>query len=81
MEYRENDILGFGLNRVHVSDRYREQSNRINKPAEYNIELNYSFYPKKWAMLRLNIQYVINPGATNYVDNTFFLGVTSRLIF
>lgn len=81
LENRENDILGLGLNRIHVSDRYREHSNRTNKPAEYNIELNYSFYPTKWAMLRPNIQYVIHPGATNYVDNAFVLGVTSRLIF
>lgn len=81
LENRENDILGLGLNRIHVSDRYREHSNRINKPAEYNIELNYSFYPTKWAMLRPNIQYVIHPGATNYVDNALVLGVTTRIIF
>lgn len=78
---RENDILGFGLNRVHVSDRYRGHINRINKPAEYNIELNYSYYPTKWVMFRPNIQYVMNPGATNYVDNALVLGVTSRLTF
>lgn len=81
LENRENDILGFGLNRIHVSDRYREHSSRINKEAEYNIELNYSYYPTKWAMLRPNIQYVVNPGATSHVDNALVLGLTSRLTF
>ncbi|MFW2174664.1 carbohydrate porin [Acinetobacter guillouiae] len=81
LDNRENDILGLGLNRVHVSDRYRKHSNRVNKPAEYNIELNYSYYPTKWAMLRPNIQYVINPGATNYVNNALVLGLTTRIIF
>ncbi|WP_151803454.1 carbohydrate porin [Acinetobacter guillouiae] len=81
LENRENDILGLGLNRIHVSDRYRKHSDRINKSAEYNVELNYSYYPTKWAMLRPNIQYVINPGATNYVDNALVLGLTTRIIF
>lgn len=81
LENRENNILGLGLNRIHVSDRYRKHSDRINKSAEYNVELNYSYYPTKWAMLRPNIQYVINPGATNYVDNALVLGLTTRIIF
>lgn len=81
LENHENDILGFGLNRIHVSDRYREHSSRINKEEEYNLELNYSYYPTKWAMLRPNIQYVIHPGATSHVDNALVLGLTSRLTF
>lgn len=81
LENRENDIVGLGLNRLHVSDRFREHSPRINEEAEYNIELNYSYYPTKWAMLRPNVQYVVNPGATNYVDNALVFGLTTRIIF
>lgn len=81
LENRENDIFGFGLNRLHVSDRYREHSSRINEEAEYDLELNYSYYPTKWAILRPNIQYVINPSATSYLDNALVLGLTSKLMF
>lgn len=80
-EHRENDILGFGLNRIHVSDRYREKYTRLNQDSEYNLELNYSYYPTKWAMLRPNIQYVIHPGATSHVNNALVLGLTTRLTF
>ena len=80
-ETRENDILGLGLSRIHVSDRYRESRSRLDKPAEYNLELNYSYFPTKWALLRPNIQYVINPGATSHVDNALVLGLTSKLTF
>ena len=80
-ETRENDILGLGLSRIHVSDRYRESRSRLDKPAEYNLELNYSYFPTKWAMLRPNIQYVINPDATSHVDNALVLGLASKLTF
>lgn len=76
-----NDIVGFAVNRVDVSDRYSQTRQGINKDAEYNIELNYSYFPMKWLMLRPNIQYVINPGATNYVDNALVLGLSSKIIF
>lgn len=78
---RAQDTVGLGVNRIQVSDRFREQYQNINKSAEYNLELNYSYHPTKWAMLRPNIQYVIHPGATDRVDNAFVLGLTSRLVF
>ncbi|MDM1251402.1 carbohydrate porin [Acinetobacter johnsonii] len=81
LNHHPNDIVGFAMNRVDVSDRYSQIHQVINKEAEYNIELNYSYFPMKWLMLRPNIQYVINPGATNYVDNALVLGLSSKIIF
>ena len=81
LNHYPNDIVGFAANRVHVSDRYSQTQQAINKDAEYNIELNYSYFPMKWLMLRPNIQYVINPGATSYVDNALVLGLSSKIIF
>ncbi|WP_151801625.1 carbohydrate porin [Acinetobacter guillouiae] len=76
-----NDIIGVALNRVDVSDRYSQAHQIINKGTEYNVELNYSYFPMKWLMLRPNIQYVINPGATNYVDNALVFGLSSKIVF
>ncbi|MFV5312845.1 carbohydrate porin [Acinetobacter schindleri] len=74
-----NDILGLAVNRVHVNDRLDQDI--FDASAEYNIELNYSYNPTKWLMLRPNLQYVINPGSTNRVDDAFVLGLGTRIIF
>lgn len=76
-----NDILGLAVNRVHVNNRFADSRPAFNADAEYNIELNYSYNATKWLMLRPNLQYVVNPGATNNVDNALLLGLTSRIIF
>lgn len=89
-ESHPNDILGFAINRVHINDRYRDYTNvkhqqnnttLLNKDAEYNLELNYSYYPAKWLMLRPLLQYVVYPGATNQVDNALVIGLGSKFIF
>ncbi|OTG83943.1 carbohydrate porin [Acinetobacter sp. ANC 4648] len=76
-----NDILGLAVNRVHLNDRYRATKAILNKSAEYNIELNYSYYPAKWLMLRPLVQYVMHPGATDKVDNALVIGFGSKIIF
>ena len=85
-----NDILGLAVNRVHLNDRYTDYVNnsrlgtnlrQLNEDAEYNVELNYSYYPAKWFMLRPLVQYVVHPGATNQVDNALVIGLGSKIIF
>ena len=76
-----NDILGLAVNRVHVNDRFADSRPAFNADAEYNIELNYSYNATKWLMLRPNLQYVINPGSSNNVDDALVLGLTTRIIF
>ncbi len=78
LDSQPNDILGLGVNRVHVNDRVNNAA--FNASAEYNVELNYSYYPTQWLMLRPNIQYVINPGATNNVDDALVLGLSSKVV-
>ena len=84
MDSQPNDILGLAVNRVHVNDRFAEGSLAkvdYDASAEYNIELNYSYNATKWLMLRPNLQYVINPGSSNQVDNALVLGLTTRVVF
>lgn len=81
LDSQPNDILGLAVNRVHVNNRFADSRPAFNTDAEYNIELNYSYNATKWLMLRPNLQYVVNPGATNNVDNALLLGLTSRIIF
>ena len=76
-----NDILGLAVNRVHVNDRFADSRPAFDASAEYNIELNYSYNATKWLMLRPNLQYVVNPGSSNQVDNALVLGLTTRVIF
>ena len=78
-EQHPNDILALGVNRIHVNNRI-ENSN-LNASAEYNIELNYAYNATPWLLIRPNIQYVINPGSSNLVDNALVLGLSSRIIF
>ena len=79
VDSQPHDILGLALNRVHVNNRISNPN--LDASAEYNIELNYSYSPTKWLMLRPNLQYVINPGSTNRVDDAVVLGLGSRIIF
>lgn len=74
-----NDILGLGVNRVHVNNRLNQKT--FDASAEYNVELNYSYNATPWLMLRPNLQYVINPGSTNRVDDAFLIGLSSKVIF
>ncbi len=76
-----NDILGLAANRVHVNERFAAINTAIDASAEYNVELNYSYNATPWLMLRPNVQYVVNPGSTNRVDNALVLGLTSRIVF
>lgn len=81
VDNQPNDILGLAVNRVHVNDRFADSRPVYDASAEYNIELNYSYNATKWLMLRPNLQYVINPGSSNQVDNALVLGLTTRVIF
>lgn len=81
VDSQPNDILGLAVNRVHVNDRFADSRPAFNASAEYNIELNYSYNATKWLMLRPNLQYVVNLGSSNQVDNALVLGLTTRVIF
>ena len=76
-----NDLIGLAVNRVHVNERFAEGKPQFDASAEYNVELNYSHNPTNWLMLRPSLQYVVNPGSTNNVDDAFVLGLSSKVTF
>ena len=78
---RAEDNLGFALNRIHINERFTEDKKQFNADAEYNIELNYSYYPTKWLMLRPSLQYIVHPGATHDVNNAWVLALGTKLNF
>jgi porin len=78
---RAEDNFGFALNRIHINDRFTEDNKQFNADAEYNIELNYSYYPTKWLMLRPSLQYIVHPGATHDVKNAWVLALGTKLNF
>lgn len=83
---RPNENIGIGFDRIHLNERFVNAKNanpkyKFDGSAEYDIELNYNYYPAKWLMLRPNIQYIINPGSTNSVGNALVLGLSSKLFF
>ena len=78
---RAEDNFGFALNRIHINDRFTEDNKQFNADAEYNIELNYSYYPTKWLMLRPSLQYIVHPGATHDVNNAWVLALGTKLNF
>ena len=80
-EQHPTDILGLGVNRVHLNERFTAGKVQYDASAEYNIELNYSYNTTPWLMLRPNIQYVVNSGSSHVVDNALVLGLGSRITF
>ena len=75
----DQDILGLAVNRVHINNRLSKEL--YDASAEYNIELNYSYNVTPWFMLRPNLQYVVNPGSTNRVDDAVVIGLTTKVVF
>jgi porin len=75
------DNLGLGINRIHLNDRFAEGKAQFNADAEYNIELNYSYNPAKWLMLRPSLQYIVHPGATKNIDNAWIFALGTKLNF
>lgn len=78
---RAEDNLGFALNRIHINNRFADDKKQFNADAEYNIELNYSYYPTKWLMLRPSLQYIVHPSATHDINNAWVLALGTKLNF
>jgi porin len=75
---RPDDQLGLALASARVGNPYRRAAISGGAAAERhetNIELTYSTYLGERLRLQPNIQYVINPGADNALDNALVFGV------
>lgn len=83
---RPQDFLGFGFDRIHLNRRFVDAKKAVGNHsfdagAEYDVELNYNYFPTKWLLLRPNLQYIANPGGTRKVDDAWVLGLSTKLIF
>lgn len=67
---RENDVLGLGATRVQFTDDYK-MANGLNKDDETVIELLYRLELPHGIIIQPDLQYVINPGGTDTVDNVW----------
>lgn len=85
-DHHPTDILGLAVNRVHLNPNFvhaqeSQGNHQFSARAEYNLELNYSYNVTKWLMIRPNVQYLINPGSSQNLDNALVLGMGTKVLF
>ena len=75
---RPDDELGLALAMPFQSSSYRDwresMDNLKTTPAETNIEATYAANITGWLSLKADLQYIINPGATQRYDNSLVIG-------
>ncbi|MBA1294859.1 porin [Pseudomonas lurida] len=88
---RPKDDVGIGAARLHVNNDVKRNSELLNaangvsdydnplytpiRETEYNFELNYGFHVTNWLTVRPNLQYVVQPGGVDKVDNALVAGL------
>ncbi|WLG27401.1 carbohydrate porin [Pseudomonas lurida] len=94
---RPKDDIGIGVARLHVNDDVKKNSELLNvangvndydnplytpiRETEYNVELNYGFHVTNWLTVRPNLQYVVQPGGVDKVDNALVAGLKIQSTF
>ena len=94
---RPKDDVGIGVARLHVNDDVKKNSELLNaangvsdydnplytpiRETEYNVELNYGFHVTNWLTVRPNLQYVVQPGGVDKVDNALVAGLKIQSTF
>ncbi|CAH0315637.1 porin [Pseudomonas carnis] len=94
---RPKDDVGIGVARLHVNDDVKKNSQLLNaangvsdydnplytpiRETEYNVELNYGFHVTNWLTVRPNLQYVVQPGGVDKVDNALVAGLKIQSTF
>ena len=94
---RPKDDVGIGAARLHVNDdvkknaELRNGSNGVSdydnalfspiRETEYNFEINYGFHVTNWLTVRPNLQYVVQPGGVDKVDNALVAGLKIQSVF
>jgi len=94
---RPKDDIGIGIARIHVNDdvqdrvRLANQISGINdydnpgylpvQSTEYNSEIYYGFHVTNWLTVRPNLQYVVQPGGVDKVDNALVAGLKIQSTF
>ena len=94
---RPKDDVGIGVARLHVNDDVRKNAELLNEAGgftdysqagyaplrgtEYNYEINYGFHVTNWLTVRPNLQYVVQPGDVDKVDNALVAGLKIQSVF
>ncbi|CAN2974305.1 MULTISPECIES: carbohydrate porin [Pseudomonas] len=94
---RPKDDVGIGVARLHVNNDVKKNSELLNdargvsdydnprytpiRETEYNVELNYGFHVTNWLTVRPNLQYVVQPGGVDKVDNALVAGLKIQSTF
>ena len=94
---RPKDDVGIGAARLHVNKDVKEDSELRNvangvsdydnplytpiRETEYNFEINYGFHVTNWLTVRPNLQYVVQPGGVDKVDNALVAGLKIQSTF
>ncbi|UII70415.1 carbohydrate porin [Pseudomonas sp. HN11] len=94
---RPKDDVGIGVARLHVNDDVKKNAELLNaangvsdydnplytpiRETEYNVELNYGFHVTNWLTVRPNLQYVVQPGGVDKVDNALVAGLKIQSTF
>jgi porin len=94
---RPKDDVGIGAARLHVNNDVKKNAQLINdakgvsnyddvlytpiRETEYNFEINYGFHVTNWLTVRPNLQYVVQPGGVDKVDNALVAGLKIQSTF
>lgn len=94
---RPKDDVGIGVARLHVNNDVKKNAELLNaangvsdydnalytpiRETEYNVELNYGFHVTNWLTVRPNLQYVVQPGGVDKVDNALVAGLKIQSTF
>lgn len=94
---RPKDDVGIGAARLHVNNDVKKNAELINasngvndydnplytpiRETEYNFEINYGFHVTNWLTVRPNLQYVVQPGGVDKVDNALVAGLKIQSTF
>ncbi|KTC44496.1 porin, partial [Pseudomonas fluorescens ABAC62] len=94
---RPKDDVGIGAARLHVNNDVKKNAELLNdnigvsdydnplytpiRETEYNFEINYGFHVTNWLTVRPNLQYVVQPGGVDKVDNALVAGLKIQSVF
>ncbi len=81
---RDNDTLGFGFAYAQIGNTARNSLIRegaVGVSAEMVLEVTYQAQITPWLIIQPDLQYIINPGGTQNLNNAFVIGARAAITF
>jgi porin len=78
---RPDDFLSFGVMWGEVSDELQQSQGPGHQTYEAVLELNYRYFVTPFFYIQPDVQYVIQPGATDTIENALVLGAQVSVNF